>query len=81
MGKTNRHEPRNGEFKKLKASKQKRNKKQRAMKATLRKEIGFSSNAWDIPNDETIAAMLDKDLLEFDSVEELMKDLDEQNKT
>ena len=43
MGKTKRQEPRNGEFKKLKASKKQRNKKQRAAKANLQKELRFAS--------------------------------------
>ncbi|GAF83111.1 unnamed protein product [marine sediment metagenome] len=62
MGKTRRNEPRGGEFRKLKASKQKRNKKERAKKANLRKDVGFSNrnpdtgfvNCWDIQNDEAV---------------------------
>ena len=43
MGKTNRYQPRNGEFRKLKASKQKRNKRERAKKANLQKHIKFAT--------------------------------------
>lgn len=43
MGRTKRHEPRDGEFKKLKASKKQRNKKQRADKVKLQKNINFAS--------------------------------------
>jgi len=44
MSRTKRQEPRNGQFKKLKASKQKRNKKQRQVKANLSKHMEFASN-------------------------------------
>lgn len=62
MGKTNRQEPRNGQFKKLRGNKKQRNKRQRSLKASLQKEIGFSNrnpdtgfvNCWDIPNDEAV---------------------------
>jgi len=43
MGRTRRHEPRDEEFKKLKASKKQRNKKQRADKVKLQKHIRFAS--------------------------------------
>jgi len=43
MGRTKRQEPRNGNFKKLKASKKQRNKKQRATKADLQKHVRFAS--------------------------------------
>jgi len=44
MSRTKRQQPRNGQFKKLKASKQKRNKKQRQLKANLSKHMKFASN-------------------------------------
>ena len=47
MGKTRRWTPRDGEFKKLKASKQKRNKKRQVSKVELQKQVGLSSNTWD----------------------------------
>ena len=43
MGKTNRHTPLIGYFKKLKASKKQRNKKQRAAKTNLQKHLKFAS--------------------------------------
>ncbi len=39
MGKTNRQEPRNGQFKRLKSDKRRRNKKQRNIKASLQLDI------------------------------------------
>ncbi len=43
MGKTNRQEPRNGQFKRLRGSKKQRNKRQRSLKGSLQKEITFTS--------------------------------------
>ena len=43
MSRTKRQEPRNGQFKKLKASKQQRNKKQRQVKANLSKHMEFAT--------------------------------------
>lgn len=43
MGKTKRYQPKNGEFRKLKASKQKRNKKERAKKTNLTRHLKFAS--------------------------------------
>ena len=43
MSRTKRQTPRNGQFKKLKASKQKRNKKLRQSNADLQMFIGFSN--------------------------------------
>lgn len=66
MGKTRRNEPRNGEFRKLKVSKQKRNKKQRQNRACLQREVGLTNrnpntgfvNCRDAePNEETLAAI------------------------
>ena len=44
MGKTNRYQPQNGEFKNLRGNKKRRNKKQRATKVNLRKEINFATH-------------------------------------
>ena len=43
MSRTKRNEPRNGQFKELRASKKRRNKKQRAGKANLTRHIKFAT--------------------------------------
>lgn len=88
MGKTKRYEPRNGEFKKLRGSKKQRTKKLRANKANLQKEVKLTNRNPNTglrnccePNEETIAVMKETDLgvglHKFDSVEELLQDLNE----
>jgi len=118
MGKTKRHEQRDGEFKKLKASnKKQRNKKQRATKANLQRQLQFASehranrrpnmtqlhasmymdksteadfdpstfNIDPALNDETIETLekseRGEDLHEVGSVDEMIKELHEPNKT
>lgn len=43
MGKTNRFQPRDGKFKRLRGNKKQRNKKQRSLKADLQKEVGLTN--------------------------------------
>lgn len=43
MGKTKRYVPKDGDFKRLRALKRTKNKKRRAKKANLQKEVKFSN--------------------------------------
>ena len=70
MGKTNRQEPRNGQFKRLKSDKKRRNKKQRNIKASLQLDITFVSQP-------KLVEFIDESYEEFETVDEMLRDLHE----